>query len=78
MDIKSDRLEDIALCGTTMKTYGNVGLGQILHVAPSWQHISFTFKAQNLKGELTMMPDLDVGGQVGIIWIKNATLETTE
>jgi len=76
-DIRSDRSEDIVLNATSATTFQQAGLGATIHAATSWQHISYTFKAQNLHGELTRIPDLDIGGQRGIIWIKNATLVPT-
>jgi hypothetical protein len=76
-DIKSDHLEDIVLNSTTINTFTNAGLAVTIHATPSWQRISYTFKAKNLNGELVRIPDIDIGGQKGAVWIKNAKLEPT-
>jgi len=77
-DMKADRLIDEVLNAETMSTYSNAGLGVTIHLAPSWQHISYTFKAQNIKGELSRVPDFDLAYQTGVVWIKNATLEPVD
>jgi len=76
-DAKSDRLADIYLNATSQQTFREVGLAATMHLTPSWQKISYTFKAHGVNGELVRLPDLRLGGQIGTVWIKNATLMPT-
>jgi len=76
-DAKADRLVALGLSATNQTNYQPAGLGVSINLAPSWQRISYTFKAKDLKGALVRVPDINLGGQKCVIWIKNATLVPT-
>jgi len=76
-DAKANRTLDVPLSVQNQANYSPVGLNATIHLAPSWQHISYTFKAQNLQGQLCRLPVFLIGAQNAIIWIKNATLVPT-